>query len=236
MTTRFLLLLGNEAGIILISYLFYHSVIPALIFFPFAFLLYNFEYSNIIDKRRMLLQYQFKDLLSSINSFVSTGYSLENSTKAAYSHLISIYGCDSYICQELTIILNKLHMGTKVEAAYMDFSLRCNIEAINTFSDILNIAKRTSGNISQIVKSTSANIISSLDSHREIYSAVLSKKFERNIMLLMPFFIIVFMNVSSPDFLLPLYVTLFGRIIMTLCLLLYIFSAWLSYRIFNISV
>jgi len=63
-----------------------------------------------------------------------------------------------------------------------------------------------------------------------------AKRYEQRVMNLVPFLIILYMNFSSPEFFQTLYTTLLGRITMTLCLLVYAFSLWLSGRIMSIEV
>ena len=62
------------------------------------------------------------------------------------------------------------------------------------------------------------------------------KKFEQNIMNLLPFFIILYMNFTSSSFLLPLYTTFVGRLVMSVALVVYYVSYSISKKILDIEV
>ena len=63
-----------------------------------------------------------------------------------------------------------------------------------------------------------------------------SKQYEQKVMNLIPFVIIIYMNLSSPDFFMTLYTKTMGRITMTVCLLLYCLAIFLANRIMDIEV
>lgn len=230
---RFLMCLCDTAFIGFISYMFYHSMLPAIILLPSIIIIYDKQYHWLINKRISKLSLEFKDSLWSISTGLSSGYSLENATKFAYGELCNIYGKESYMARELYMVLNQLQLGEKIEDCFLSLAKRCPLEPIVTFSDILNISKRTSGNITTVVRSSATTIISRMDTDRELKLAIASKLFERNIMLVMPFVMIIFLNVSSPGYMDSLYVTIGGHIVMTICLALYITAYLLTEKIFS---
>ncbi len=232
---RIFLIITDIAALFLISLIFYNSLIPGLVAIPFIVVFYDYHYKQAVRKRKIQLEHQFRDLLTSLNAALSTGYSLENATKDAYTELISAYGEKSYICREISVIINLLNLGKPVEDAYEIFAKRCDLDCITTFSEILTISKRSSGDISAIIRATSSNLLMKIDSDRDIRSSIASKLFERNIMIFMPLIIITYVSISSPGFFTPLYETMAGRLIMTASLALYIFAIWLSAKIFNLD-
>ena len=63
-----------------------------------------------------------------------------------------------------------------------------------------------------------------------------AKRYEQSFMNVLPFLIILYIDITSDGFLDVMYQTLTGRIIMTVCLLLIGISCWFSGRILNICV
>ena len=59
---------------------------------------------------------------------------------------------------------------------------------------------------------------------------------EQVIMSMMPFGIILYMQLTSPGFLQILYGNLFGIITMSVCLGIYFFAYWMGCRIVDIEV
>ena len=73
-------------------------------------------------------------------------------------------------------------------------------------------------------------------SKEEIMTLTTSRQFEQKIMNMIPFFIIVYVEGSSPGFFDQMYSTGMGRVLMTMCLILYLTAFWLSERILDIEV
>ena len=70
----------------------------------------------------------------------------------------------------------------------------------------------------------------------EIITLTTSRQFEQKIMNMIPFFIIVYVEGSSPGFFDQMYCPGMGRVLMTMCLILYLTAFWLSERILDIEV
>ncbi len=225
----------NTTIIIAISLIFYDSLFPIIFLVPFSFTAIRFECNYLCLKRNKILVTQFKEALNSLAISLSIGYSLENAIKEAYREMSKLYGKDSLICVELTYILRQISLGASVEDAFSDFATRSCDPNIMNFSEVLSIAKRSSGNISQIVNDAALRIRDKIELDRELHTIMSSKKYEKNIMCAMPPAIIIYIRFLSPGFLTPMYSTLIGRIVMTLCLIFYVFTIWLSSRITDIG-
>ncbi len=183
-----------------------------------------------------MLADQFKDALISISSALKAGYSVENAVSESLSEMRSLYGTDSLIFTELQKAVSAMSLGMTVENAFTELALRCGVDDIMLFASVLSIAKRSGGNLVEIINKTSGDISSKADIKREISVAVSSKRLEQRIMSFMPLCIILYIGLFSPDMIAPLYGNLIGIAIMTVCLGLYIFAFFISLRIMNIEV
>jgi tight adherence protein B len=88
----------------------------------------------------------------------------------------------------------------------------------------------------QIIAHTSGIIRDKVQIMEDIKTLNASKQYEQKVMNLIPFVIIIYMNLSSPDFFRTLYTQTLGRVTMTVCLLLYCLSIYLANRIMDIEV
>lgn len=219
-----------------ISYLFYHSFIPVVIFLPFIYLYFKQISHHLYDKRRNKLCRQFKDSLVSLATSLEAGCSIENAIWEAYLEISVLYSRNSYMAIELSSIYNQLKLSIPVEEAFSKLAARTDADDILTFCEILKIAKRTDGNLVSIIRSTANTIQEKFDIKREINTNINGKKFEQIIMSVMPVFIILYIKLSSPDFFDPLYGNAAGITFVTICLLLYGFSIYLSLKITKIEV
>ena len=233
-------LLLKEVGIYvifaLIIYLFYRSWWAFILLIPAVILYHRYNRKNIERERRQTLGLQFKDALISMTAALRAGFSVENSLTESWREMKVVYGEDSLICTEFTKIINEIKLGIPSEEAFSRFASRSGVEDIQTFASVFQIAKRSGGDLVEIIRKTSDDISAKIDTKNEIAVLVSSKKFEQKIMSFMPLGIILYIEISSPDLLEPLYGNLTGILIMTVCLAIYAASYFLSGKIMNIEV
>ena len=220
----------------LLLYLFYKSVFAFILMVPAVYFFHRYNKKVLAEKYRDVLNLQFKDALLSFSSALRAGYSMENAITESREEMLRMHGESAPICKELDIINNQLSFGVPLETAFEDFAKRSRSEDIETFAAVFGIAKRTGGNLVEILQKTSSDIASKIDTKSEISVVIRSKRLEQNIMALMPPFIILYIDLSAGSMLAPLYETILGRVIMTICLGVYIAAYFLSRRIMKIEV
>ena len=87
-----------------------------------------------------------------------------------------------------------------------------------------------------MIRVCSVTIGDKIETAKEIQTLIAAKKLEGRIMDIIPCFIILYIDLSSPGFFDVLYYTLFGRVIMTACLAVYLGAILLSEKIMSIEV
>jgi len=220
----------------LVLYLFYRSL-PAMLLLPiFAYVYHKYYKKQLIKQAKEKMNGQFRDALVSLAAALRAGYSVENGLKESYGEMSVMYGDNSPICLELKKVINSIALGLPAEDAFYEFAERSGTEDIATFADVFGIAKRTGGDLVEIIRKTSADISAKVDTKNEISVLVSAKKLEQNIMSLMPIAIILYIDFTSDGLLDPLYGNPVGIAIMTVCLGLYIFAYFLGRKIIEIEV
>ena len=219
-----------------ILYLFYNTFF-VLLAFPAAFFICRKYIKKTAEKRKKdELNTEFKDMLISMTAAMRAGYSVENALKEALSEMEMTYGSEGAICEELRVMINQLKVGSSAEEVFFDFAGRTGIEDIDTFASVFKIAKRSGGDMVEIMRKTSADISAKVDTKNEISVLISAKRLEQNIMMLMPAAIIVYMRVSSDGLLDPLYKNAAGILIMSACLGVYALAWYMGRRITDIEV
>ncbi|MEK3887601.1 type II secretion system F family protein [Bacillus sp. FSL K6-3431] len=224
--------------IFLIGYLFYESIIFALILATIGFIYPRIQRKNLLEKRKEKLSVQFKEAIASLSSSLAAGRSIENSFKEIVYDLKLLYpDPNTYIIREFEIINRRVENGETIERAIQDFAIRSDLEDIINFSDIFITCKRTGGNLVEVIRRTADVISEKIDIQQEVQVMIAQKKFESRILTVMPIGMIALLKYSSGDYLAPLYNWAnLGPIIMTFCLGLLGLAFWLSQRIMNIKV
>ncbi|MCM1569460.1 MAG: type II secretion system F family protein [Roseburia sp.] len=208
--------------VLLLAGFFYQSLWAVLPLSVTGFLYAEMERRKRNEKRRQELTGQFKECILSVSASLQAGYAIENAFLESREDMRSLYGEPSLIYQELEYIRRGLVINITLEEQLLDLAQRSSCEDIEQFARIFSIAKRSGGNLAEIIRA-SANLISQrVDTRQEIQVLLSGKKMEQKIMRLMPFGILLYIGSSYPGYFRPLYHNLQGAAVMSLCLVLYL--------------
>lgn len=217
----------------LISFLFYDSIFPMIIFVPLIIPYYHFIKQYLCNKQKNSLLLQFRDMINSISVCLSSGYSLENAFIEAQKEMSVLHTTNSFIYKELVLLHKKISLNIPVETSFTEFAKRSDCDDIFLFSEILITAKRQGGDLIHIIKNTSDTIRDKIDIQREIKTTLSSRLYEQNLMFIMPICIMLYIRISSPDFFSSVYHNSTGIIIMTFFLIVYILAILLGIKLTN---
>lgn len=207
--------------LIIIAKLFYGHISYFIFLLPLLIPAVKMRKKQLCRKRKEILSIQFKDMLVSMSDSMLAGNSAANSLVESYKEMINMYGINSYICQELRMIISRMKLNIPMENSFADLASRAEIEDINLFVSVFTIAQKKGGNIVNITKNVADNIRQKAEVKEEIIVCINAKIFEERIMSGVPLIIIGYMLITSPGFLDVMYATWFGKLIMTGCLMAY---------------
>jgi tight adherence protein B len=201
-----------------ISYLFYQKLSFAILLSPYSiYIAKNYQEKKVI-KRKQQLNIQFRDAIQAISSALEAGYSMENAIRSAITDLEMMYERNAIILVEFRRMTAMIQNNTSVEEAMEQFANRSKLEDILCFSEVFHAAKRSGGDLVQIIRSTSKTLVEKIEIHREIETLISAKKLETQIMKFMPVAILAYFMLCNPSFLLPIYNNIFGGCFMTVML------------------
>lgn len=220
----------------MINYLFYKTVWMFLLMFPIPIIFMKWKKKQLIRERRKILNYQFKDALNSLSVAVQAGYSIENAVRACTRDLERMYDRKTDIMEEFHYIESQQRVSVPVEELFLDLGERSGVEDIENFASVFYTAKRTGGDLDQIIQKVSRMLGDKIDVKKEIETTLAAKKSEQFIMSMMPAGIILYLQVTSPGFLNVLYGNPFGICAMTVCAVIYGAAYWMGKKIVDIEV
>lgn len=96
-----------------------------------------------------------------------------------------------------------------------EFASRTSEEEVQLFVTVFSMAKRSGGDMIQIIRNAVGQISEKIDVKREIETMMAAKQFEFKIMSVVPFAMICYMKISFPAFMEVLYGNILGVIIMS---------------------
>ena len=219
-----------------VLYLFYRSMWVLILLLPCVMVFRKERRKEREHVRKTVLNAQFKDMLESLAASLRVGYSMENALKECAAEMAMTHGEDSPICEELRLMLNQISIGMTVENIFREFAMRSSVEDIDTFASVFSIAKRTGGDMVEIIRKTSDSIAGKIDTRNEIAVLISSKRLEQNIMTMIPVGIILYIDLTSGGLLDPLYGNLTGIVIMSICLVIYGAAILLGRKLIRIEV
>lgn len=220
----------------LFTYVFYRSAAAFLIFIPLGLIFPIIKKKEQKEKRLEQLNLEFKEGILLLSSFLSAGYSVENAFSASLRELVLLYGEEEMITVEFGRIESQIRMNRSVEQALSEFADRSGLDDVKNFADIFAAAKRSGGELVAIISHTADVIRDKVQVRQEILTMTASKQFEQKIMNMIPFFIVLFIDITSPGFFNIMYSTGIGRILMTLCMVIYITAYAIARRILKIEI
>ena len=140
------------------------------------------------------------------------------------------------IVAEFRYIETQQRVSVPVEELFLDLGQRCKVEDIENFASVLYTAKRSGGDLGNVIQKVARMLGDKIDVKKEIEATLAAKKSEQMIMSLMPAGIILYLQLASPGFLDILYGNPFGICAMTVCLTVYGAAYWMGKRIVEIEV
>ena len=221
---------------VLTGWLFYHQLWSLIIVSPFAVWMYRYMESEKLEQKKSEFLLQFKEMTESVASALNVGYSAENAFKEAGKEMKILYPDNTLINRELEYMVRKIRLQIPLEQILHEFAERVELEDVKSFSTVFATAKRSGGDMMAIIHNTATQIGEKIDVKREIDIILAAKRFEFKIMCVIPYAMILYMQISFPEFMQSLYGNVIGIGVMTTCLGAYVFACILGAKMIKIEV
>lgn len=219
-----------------IGYLFYDSWIAGVLLSPsIGFFFHWYEEWRIRRRKRRYLT-EFKELLYALASNLRVGYSVENAWKRMRKDLQLLYPEDEELMKDIAEVEESLELHIPIEVAVERMSKKQELEEVQSFSEVISTARRSGGNLIHMMDKTAEVIAEKIEVEQEIQTLLSGKKLEQKIMCGMPILMLLYLRVTNPLYLEPLYHNGFGVILMTGCLSGTILAAYWGNRMVGIEV
>lgn len=150
-------------------------------------------------KRLNQLTVQFCDFLESLSNSLSGGSNMVDSINSSYGDLVTQYGEDSLIANEVREIIYGIQNNIPIEDMFMSLGQRSGDKDIVNFSIVFSTAYRTGGNIKTIIRRTSEIISEKRVIASEIQTKLTSNKMQMQVMNVIPIFIVLLIKLMSSE-------------------------------------
>lgn len=220
-----------------LGFIFYRSPVIAALLTPLALLYPRIRTKQLIAKRKRQLQLQFQEMLYSLSSAIGAGSSVANAIDLVLDDMERQYfDKDTFIIKELELMSSRIAMNRTVEEVFADFAERSGLDDVRTFASIFEIAKRTGGNLIEIIRQASTVITEKIEIKQEMETMLAGKKFEQKVLSVIPVALIWILTETTTGFMDPIFTTPIGRVVATIALVIIALGYFWSRKIAEIEV
>ena len=217
--------------------LYYQSFWAGVLFSPLGLYAPAAVGRELERRRRLMLREQFKEALHCLVTSLSAGRSVENALLSVPEELKILYpDPKTPIRREFELIRIGLANGDRPEDGLRRFASRSGLEEAARLAEVIAVAKRSGGDMADIVRSSAALLGEKMEVEREIAVMTAGKRFESRLMMGAPFAFILMMTAMAPDYMAPLYGSAAGYAILTAGLAALAGCAWLIRKFMSIDV
>ena len=203
------------------GFLFFESVIGIVILLPAVAYLMKERKEKKKAERLFFLRSDFKEFVSSFASSIQAGYTIGQAVQIGIDDLKRMYPReDRAMIRELTWIHQQLKLQIPCDELFAGLAERTGLEEVRSFAVVLGIGRKQGGNLVRITRRTAEHINRKIQVQMEMEQAVAGKMMEKNIMFLMPYFMILYLRLTNGTYMEVLFTSLTGHILMLACLLL----------------
>lgn len=176
-----------------------------------------FYYLKRRKREKLQRQYErgFRELLPSMMTSIQAGYSLENACRTAERELCSLRSSSDPTMTELHKIVRGIELHIPVERLFLEYAKTTENEDIYQFATVLAIARETGGNMVEMIRNAMEHLQKKMNTAEEIRVILSGKLLEKNVMLLMPLGVLVYMRLFNPSYTRCITETMGGHILIS---------------------
>lgn len=222
--------------ILLFAWFFYRSFTAVPFLVPLGFLFFCKQREQEKRNCHQILRGQFKDFINAVAANLKTGYALENAVRESLPEMELLYGKKAYITKNLRVMIRSMDHNVTIEKLMQNFAEETELDEIKQFAEILSLAKRSGGNMSEIISDTSKIIGEKIEFQKELHVLIAAKILELRIMNAIPFMIVLYIEFTSPGYFKLLYGNGIGVMAMTICLIVYVTAYFWGNKMIQITI
>ncbi len=173
------------------------------------------------EKCRLKRQREFVSAVTILYSSSAAGMPLETAFRDAATEMRRLPAQYSLILPEFEQICRRLDRNVPLHTALAEFDAHMADEDVHHFVEVLGIATSTGGSLSEVIRNYSEITAARYAVSAEIETMLAGRRGEMKVMLVVPAAILLYMNLTSAEYMSVLYTTLSGRLVMAAALALY---------------
>ena len=180
------------------------------------------------QKRKQKWEEDFGKYLTELDSQIRLGRSLELGMSEALRSG-GLFAAEDWI-------IRKLEMNVSAADIFSELAEKKPMEGLKYFTAALESSLQSGGNLHELMQNSLIQIQKKLQMEKEISSMLTKVKYESRLLTLFVPFLLLYLKALSPNFRQVMYQTLQGRMVMGVCLGIYLLAAYLCYSMTQIEI
>ena len=181
---------------------------------PFVYL------NQVLRRRRVQFESGLPDLLMLVASSLRAGFSVEHSIAAACER------ASSRVAVEFNRAVREVRLGGTLDEALERMAQRTGSRDMFWIVSALRIQRRTGGNMAELMSTSAKTVRERAQIAREVNSLTAEGRMSATVLIMLPIGLGLFMQLTRPEYMAPMYTTTIGRIMLGLAIGL-VGSGWL---------
>lgn len=201
-----------------LSMLLYRNILFALLIIPFTSRIKVFAEEHLARRRKKRYMAEFKDFLFMASTAIGAGRSMKDAIGESIPSLSNIHGSDAVLVRDLTKAYERMEKGRENDVAVLnEMADASGLEDVSDFVTIYAICKSSGASLITALNKAAGVIMEKMSIENEIEELVKRKESEGLVILIMPALVLLFLNIFAPDYIAPMYESIAGRMIMSVC-------------------
>ncbi|MFV9510506.1 type II secretion system F family protein [Tepidibacillus sp. LV47] len=185
---------------------------------------------RVIKKRKRLLESQLPEMVNMTSNSLKAGYSLIQALELLSQEMAPP------LSEEIQRMLQEMRLGVPTEEALIHFNQRVNSQDLDLIVTAMLIQRQVGGNLSEILDTIGETIRERIRIQGEIKSLTAQGRMSMIIFMVLPVGLGIFLGLSNPEYIKPLFVNPLGWAMLIIAVLGQIIGAWMIQKITRIEV
>lgn len=214
--------------ILLLGWLFFENLLFGALLLPILFFTEERAAEEMEQRKKQKWEEDFGKYLTELDSHIRLGHSLEAGMSEALRSG-GLFAAEEWIVQ-------KLAMNVAAADIFNELAARKPIEDLRYFAAALDSSLQSGGNLHELMQNSLIQIQKKLQIEKEINSMLTKAKYESRLLTLFVPFLLLYLKALSPNFRQVMYQTLQGKVVMGVCLGIYLLAAYLCYSMTQVEI
>ena len=226
----------GAAIICVFAFFFYRSAWAIPLLLPLAFLYQKIAAAKLKSGKQEELRLRFKEMIEIVAGNLRAGYSVENAFLETGREMSRLHRADAPHIALLNFIKIGLENNIPLDVRLKEAGKISGVSEISEFAEVFGVAKNSGGNVIELIHQFATMIGDKIETEKEISVSISARRGEQRIMNVVPFAILLYIDISSPGFFSALYHNLTGILVMSACLAVYLAAYVMSVKMLKIEV